>query len=185
MVLCDTKSYGCPWSGLRKELPTHLLSCPFTLLRPVLEAQNERLRALELQNRALRKKVDLLSPRSTTGDSLSIDDQAYHILEEQEHMRNDIERLNASLGELEIKQGMLLMNENLRTKEELAGVRAAIQGMRMQIHWLLSTRIHNGEHHNNRHSMGAPVMGIGMGSTTANPPSHSGSDPSTRRLSGQ
>lgn len=43
--------------------------------------------------------------------------------------------------ELEIKQSMLLMNETLRTKEEMAGMRAAINGMRMQMHWLLTVRL--------------------------------------------
>ena len=32
------------------------------------------------------------------------------------------------------------MNESLRIKEEVAGLRAAIGGIRMQIHWLMNTR---------------------------------------------
>lgn len=71
------------------------------------------------------------------------DDQTIQLLTEQEHLRSDIERLSANLGEMEIKQSMLLMNETLRTKEEMAGIRAAINGIRMQIHWLLTVRMHN------------------------------------------
>lgn len=73
----------------------------------------------------------------------AFDDQTIQLLTEQEHLRSDIERLSASLGEMEIKQSMLLMNETLRTKEEMAGIRAAINGIRMQIHWLLTVRMHS------------------------------------------
>lgn len=91
-----------------------------------------------------------------------------------------MERLSATLGELEIKQGMLLMNESLRTKEELAGIRAAINGIRMQIHWILTVRVHGPEH---RHV----VTGGGAGSTPANSSGTSRpvEDTTSRRLSGE
>lgn len=107
----------------------------------MLAAHTARLETLELENRALRKKIDILLPPGRDDDGPVYDDQTIQLLTEQEHLRGDVERLSASLGEMEIKQSMLLMNETLRTKEEMAGMRAAINGMRMQIHWLLTARL--------------------------------------------
>ncbi|KAF8461353.1 hypothetical protein BDZ91DRAFT_851056 [Kalaharituber pfeilii] len=166
-ISCTSSSLGCPWTGRRRELSSHQTACPFTFLRPVLQSHAERITKLELENRTLRKKIDLLTPRkpqNEVDESLSFDDQAYQLLTEQEHIRQDMDRLSATLGELEIKQGMLLMNESLRTKEELAGIRAAINGIRMQIHWLLTARVHGGEH---RHHMGP--AGAGPASSSAQP----------------
>lgn len=134
---------GCPWKGARRELSEHTRVCAFTLLRPVLHAHADRLAALELENKALRRRIDiLLPPRPPTEEvpTPSFDEHTIQLLAEQEHLRSDLERLTASLGEMEIQQGMLLMNESLRMKEEVAGLRAAIGGIRMQIHWLMNTR---------------------------------------------
>lgn len=146
IIPCIASDVGCPYSGPRKEAPEHTPMCAFTLLRPLLQAHSTRLATLELENRALRKKIDiLLPPRSSSPPDAApttvFDDQTIQLLTEQEHLRGDIERLSASLGEMEIKQSMLLMNETLRTKEEMAGMRAAINGMRMQMHWLLTVRL--------------------------------------------
>ncbi|RPB07796.1 hypothetical protein P167DRAFT_495277 [Morchella conica CCBAS932] len=140
-TLCPASTIGCPWAGARRDLPAHTSLCAFTLLRPVLAAHTARLETLELENRALRKKIDILLPPGRDDDGPVYDDQTIQLLTEQEHLRGDVERLSASLGEMEIKQSMLLMNETLRTKEEMAGMRAAINGMRMQIHWLLTARL--------------------------------------------
>lgn len=148
IIPCAASDVGCPYSGPRGEAPEHFSVCAFTLLRPILQAHAERLSTLELENRALRKKIDILlpprnSPMSEAPVITAFDDQTIQLLTEQEHLRSDIERLSASLGEMEIKQSMLLMNETLRTKEEMAGIRAAINGIRMQIHWLLTVRMHS------------------------------------------
>ena len=182
---CSSSSLGCPWSGQRKALSHHETGCPFTFLRPVLQAHAERLSKLELENRSLRKKIEQLFPKrkaeSDPAEALSFDEQAYQFLTEQEHMRQDMERFSATLGELEIKQSMLLMNESLRTKEELAGIRAAINGIRMQIHWLLTVRVHGSQHPNLVNGGGATA-----GSTTAGSSiqSRSVDDTSSRRHSG-
>lgn len=148
IIPCAASDVGCPYSGPRVEAPEHYSVCAFTLLRPILQTHAERLSILELENRALRKKIDILlpprnSPLSEVPVITAFDDQTIQLLTEQEHLRSDIERLSANLGEMEIKQSMLLMNETLRTKEEMAGIRAAINGIRMQIHWLLTVRMHS------------------------------------------
>lgn len=184
-ISCSSNGLGCPWSGQRKALSHHETGCPFTILRPVLQAHTERLMGLELENRSLRKKIEHLFPKrkaeDNSAEALSFDEQAYQFLTEQERMRQDMERFSATLGELEIKQGMLLMNESLRTKEELAGIRAAINGIRMQIHWLLTVRVHGSQHPNLVNGGGTST-----GSATAGPSvqSRAVDDTTSRRHSG-
>ena len=177
---------GCPWKGARRELSEHTRVCAFTLLRPVLHAHAGRLAALELENKALRRRIDiLLPPRSPTEEvpTPSFDEHTIQLLAEQEHLRSDLERLTASLGEMEIQQGMLLMNESLRMKEEVAGLRAAIGGIRMQIHWLMNTRHQTVDQR--------PVGGTSSSSGPQNPStqggnlSGGGALPNIRRMTGE
>lgn len=168
IIPCPASDIGCPYSGPRGEAPEHVSVCAFTLLRPVLQTHAERLSTLELENRALRKKIDiLLPPRNSHLSEAPVvtvfDDQTIQLLTEQEHLRSDIEILNASLGEMEIKQSMLLMNETLRTKEEMAGIRAAINGIRMQIHWLLTVKMHSAGTRNGETGQAAGGGGSGAG----------------------
>ena len=67
-----------------------------------------------------------------------LDDQTIHVLTEQEHLRSDLERLMAAMSEMELKQNMLTMHitENMRTKEEVAMIGAAVNNMRTQLHGL-------------------------------------------------
>lgn len=162
IIPCAASDVGCPWSGPRRELPDHVSVCAFRLLRPVLQAHSNRLATLELENKALRKKIDILLPPRPSNDappSTVFDDQTIQLLTEQEHLRSDVGRLSASLGEMEIKQSMLLMNETLRTKEEMASIRAAINGIRMQIHWLLTTRLQSPEQRSGGSASGSQATG--------------------------
>lgn len=130
------------WSGIRLDAPDHERSCTFVYLQPVLQAQSDRITAVELENKALRKKIDILLPprgsREDNDTSISLDDQTIQLLTEQEHQRSDLERLSAAQGEIDIKLGMLMMhmNEELRTREEIAMMGAAINNIRTQMHWM-------------------------------------------------
>jgi hypothetical protein len=143
-VACDSCDVGCLWSGRRKSLSEHLSSCVFTYLRPLLQEHASRLTALELENKSLRRKFDMfmrtrtMSDRNDSGDSTALDDQTIQIMTEQEHIRSDLERLFATMADIEIKQSMLTMHmtDNMRTREELAMVGTAVNNLRSQLHGL-------------------------------------------------
>lgn len=134
IISCTAEQFGCTHTSSRSTLSDHTSTCAFVQLSPLLQLHTDRISKLELENRSIRKKLDIIVTRreSTT------EDQTYHLFAEQEHLRADVDRLAANLGDLEVKQAMLLMNENLRYNEETAGMRAAINGLRMQIHWLMT-----------------------------------------------
>ncbi len=169
----------------------HASGCVFTMLRPVLQSHAEKISALELENKTLRRKIDILLPQRSTGDrpessDISLDDQTIQLLTDQEHMRSDMERLCASYTEMEIKQSMLMinMNENLRMKEEMAMMGAAINNLRTQMHWMQRLTVRG------RGVVDQPRGSTGNPNSTTTPPSgtsgnHNTHSMPTRQLSGR
>jgi len=132
---------GCPWTGRRREAASHTVSCAFVYLRPLLHDHASRISALELENKSLRKKLDILIParrNSERNEDSTLDDQTIQILTEQEHIRSDLERLFVALTDMDIKQSMLNMHmsDNMRTWEEVAMIGAAVNTLRSQLHGL-------------------------------------------------
>lgn len=51
-----------------------------------------------------------------------------------------MDRISENMVALEMKHTMHFINENMRVKEEMVAMRTAINGIRMQMHWLLNMR---------------------------------------------
>ncbi|EWC44973.1 hypothetical protein DRE_01032 [Drechslerella stenobrocha 248] len=171
IVDCQASCYGCSHTSPRLEIGAHETNCHFVALTPVLQFHAERISTLELENKAIRQKLDLLVPPrplatpaaaasttaqpnqvnaasssssivTTTGRDMTseMQDYTFHLYSEYEQLRSDVERLNAQIRELDVKQDMARINEGLRYNDEMTGMRAAIDGLRMQLHWLLANR---------------------------------------------
>ncbi|KAJ9648176.1 hypothetical protein H2201_009063 [Coniosporium apollinis] len=69
------------------------------------------------------------------------DSSTEHLLFLHDSLRNEISRVENALAILDARTTMTLLNESLRAKEEMAHTNAAINGMRMQLHWLMSARL--------------------------------------------
>ncbi|KAK9465969.1 hypothetical protein V1512DRAFT_226893 [Lipomyces arxii] len=134
VLLCPATKFGCRWSGRRDKLSSHTLNCTFASLAPFLEKQEEKIQNLELENRGLRTQLVVGGPSAVS------DSDVFHIFTEHERFRTDLEHVSEQLSELEIRQSVLLMNQNVRTKEELQTIRNAVNGIRHQIHFLLMER---------------------------------------------
>ncbi|KAI9836372.1 MAG: hypothetical protein M1819_001401 [Sarea resinae] len=65
----------------------------------------------------------------------------HHLLSLYENLREEVDRVSAAVSELDAKSSVMLMNESLRTKEDMAHTNAALNSMRMQLHWLMSARL--------------------------------------------
>lgn len=149
-IPCSSSVYGCPYVTARRDMARHEANCSFILLTPVFQRHESQISELALENRMLRRKIDLLYPRSTQPDQNQpaqqqqqpsvLDEQTYHILSEQEHLRTDLDRISENIIALEMKHSMMFINENMRVKEEMVAMRTAINGIRMQMHWLLNMR---------------------------------------------
>jgi hypothetical protein len=173
------------------------------------------MRALEDENKLLKRKIDLLHPSgimeiqenndqdvqsplpnlpatlstsespifdlpgSTPLDLPPFSSPTHHLLSLHESLRAEVDHLTANLSDLEAKQSMMLMNESLRTNEELAGIRAAIGAIRMQVQWLMSQRLQSS------HQAARPSAVAGPNRSGPAGGSSSASAPAARRLSGK
>ncbi|KAF2279480.1 uncharacterized protein EI97DRAFT_392397 [Westerdykella ornata] len=70
------------------------------------------------------------------------DSQIHHLLTLHDSLRDELSRVASALSELEGRTSMMIMNENQRVKEEMLHTNAAINGMRVQLHWLMSATLH-------------------------------------------
>ena len=88
-------------------------------------------------------------------DNPPFDSATHHLLSLHESLREEVDRVSAALSELDAKSSMLLMNESLRVKEDMAHTNAAVNAIRMQLHWLMSARLQT----QSRTPSSAPVAG--------------------------
>ncbi|MCJ1261538.1 hypothetical protein MMC22_001403 [Lobaria immixta] len=97
-------------------------------------------------------------------DNSPFDSTAHHLLCMHESLREEVGRVSAAVSELDAKASMMVMNESLRTKEELAHTNAAVGGMRMHLHWLMSARLQN-QQRGGMLRTGEPELGVGPSGT--------------------
>ena len=161
---CKAAPYGCEFISKRTNLDRHLMTCPLAKMEPFLKMQSERLGAHEaalkhLQHRNSILETTFASIQETLGSSGSLvnaplvsgsdtenapfDSTAHHLLCLHESLREEVGRVSTAISELDAKASMMVMNESLRIKEDLTHTNAAIGGMRMQLHWLISARLQN------------------------------------------
>lgn len=157
-------SFGCDVAVKRRHFGAHSSSCALAKLAPFLKTQSERLQAHEAALKHLKRKnailedsfatiQETLSPSTNlvdgpssitpTTDGGPFDSTAHHLLCLHESLRDELNRVSASVSELDAKASMMVMNESLRVKEEFAHANSAIGGLRMQLHWLTSARLQN------------------------------------------
>ncbi|KAK5162502.1 hypothetical protein BJ546DRAFT_949650 [Cryomyces antarcticus] len=70
-----------------------------------------------------------------------IDSLIYRVHSLRDSLREEVERIEASIAELDGRHSMMIINEGLRNKEDMAHTNAAINAMRMQLQWLTSARL--------------------------------------------
>ena len=183
---CGAAQYGCDFSAKAETLLEHVNTCPLVKLVPFLKMQNERLEAHEAALKHLRHKnsiletsfstiqetlnpsnnlIDLPSSSTTGSDTGPFDSTAHHLLSLHESLREEVNRVSAAVEQLDAKASMMIMNANLTIKEDLSHTNAAIAGMRMQLHWLISARLQNQQRVG---VVGTQRSGEGLGSTSGN-----------------
>ena len=79
----------------------------------------------------------------TAGSGLhaSSSDPSAPLLSLIESLREDIARVSASVADLDSRHSMMITNDGLRAREDMAHANAAINGLRVQLHWIVSARM--------------------------------------------
>ncbi|KAK4543532.1 hypothetical protein LTR36_005427 [Oleoguttula mirabilis] len=70
----------------------------------------------------------------------------HHLLSMHESLRDEMSRMSAALQELDGRQSMQALNENLRTREEISYMAAQVAGLSRQVHWLTSAQLQRQQH---------------------------------------
>ena len=159
---CAAAQYGCDFIARRVALDQHSRTCALAKVVPFLQKQNERLNAHEAALKSLRHKysiletsfssfqetlnssadlVDAPSSSASASDTGPFDSTAHHLLCLQESLREEVGRVSAALSEVDARTTMTAMNESLRVKEDISHMNATIGGIRLQLHWLVSSRL--------------------------------------------
>ncbi|KKA21007.1 hypothetical protein T310_4953 [Rasamsonia emersonii CBS 393.64] len=76
--------------------------------------------------------------------NLSSSNAMTYLLSLHESLREEVSRLSVAISDLDARASMAIMNESLRLKEDMAHTNAAVNSIRMQIHWLMNPRLHQG-----------------------------------------
>jgi hypothetical protein len=71
------------------------------------------------------------------------DSQVHHLLTLHDSLREEVSRITNAMTELEGRANMMVFNESTRVKEDMLRTNTAINSMRMQLHWLMSSHLHN------------------------------------------
>jgi len=91
--------------------------------------------------------------REQTNPSDSVEDRSSnfyasntttYLLSLHESLREEVSQLSLAVSDLDARASMAIMNESLRIKEDMAHTNAAVNSMRMQVHWLMNPRLHQG-----------------------------------------
>ncbi|MCJ1484792.1 hypothetical protein MMC06_004965 [Schaereria dolodes] len=191
---CTAAAYGCDFVSNRIALDQHQSTCPLHKLVPFLNTQKIQLESHEaaiqqLQHKnsiletsfmhiqdALAKSINLVEA-STSSDTdenslAPFDSTAAHLLSLHEALREEVGRVRSAVSDLDAKSSMMIYNESLRINEEMAHSNAALGNTRMQVQWLISSRLQTQQRaamDRTQSSNGADVLRLGsneMGSSS-------------------
>lgn len=65
----------------------------------------------------------------------------HHLLSMHEALREEMSRVNSAIQELDGRHSMQILNENMRTREEITYMGAQVAGLSRQVHWLTSVQL--------------------------------------------
>ena len=138
---CPAKPFGCMWSGVARDKAAHATACAIVIMMPFLQKQQDKLVDLELRNAMLQTSLETLQAAAKEEPVFEISseyerDRSY-LFQTLENLSNHVESLSSSITALDTKQSHIMMNETIRTKDELGMLRGGLQGLRLQVHHLV------------------------------------------------
>ena len=190
---CKWAEYGCQHEAMRKDLHLHADDCHFKSIGPMAEMlkkeignlrddvrnltetnylQERRIKFLESGQRASERPMELMDlslanmPEATSADAL--DSGHDYLLSLLETQQTRLSHLSAEVSDFQGKNTMMLFNETLPIKNELAELRSTQQVTCMHVRWLMRFRMQEnqrrfGSSAGPASSGGGPDGGAGLG----------------------
>lgn len=165
---CRWAIYGCEHQSKRKDLGSHAPECAFKTMGPVVESLKEEITSLRGEVQTLTEKdktkdrrirfLESYKNAPSYGDSLidipnmpentqSLTDPApydsrdQYLLSLLENQESKVDQLSVGMTELEAKQTVMLFNETIPIKEQLAELRSAQGVIGCHVRWLMNLRL--------------------------------------------
>jgi len=165
---CRWAIYGCAHQSKRKDLALHAPECTFKIMGPVVESLKDEITTMrgEVQSLTERDKAkdrrirflesyknapsygDSLTDMSnmpdhipSSTDSAPYDSRDQYLLSLLENQESKVDRLSVGMTELEAKQTVMLFNETIPIKEQLAELRSAQGVIGCHVRWLMNLRL--------------------------------------------
>jgi hypothetical protein len=163
---CRFIELGCDWQGTKRMLEEHERTCILGHVGRLLEQQQRRQEALEIENARLLERVQQLevetgamreelqalremislSPLSPNG--IRLEEQQHLMMNETDQLRQDIAALSATVQSIEMKQDQQVNHELVCQKKDIQILRELYQSLALQVrrmHRIRRTPIESGK----------------------------------------
>ncbi|GAB7362317.1 hypothetical protein MBLNU230_g2333t1 [Neophaeotheca triangularis] len=85
----------------------------------------------------------------------------HHLLHLHESLRDEVARITSTLSDLEGRNSMERLNDNLRIRDEMAYLGARVEGLGRQVQWLTSAQLMRRQQGSGRGEGGGEAGGVG------------------------
>lgn len=103
---------------------------------------------------------------ASNASNLSSSTATTYLLSLHESLREEVMQLSGAITDLDARASMAIMSESLRIKEDMAHTNATLNSVRMQVHWLMNPRLHQGQRAT---TVGTSSTGGTLSPSTPNP----------------
>ena len=168
IAACKWAQYGCEHQSKRRALQYHAPECHFRFMGPMVDslklevtklsnevqvlnerdkAKDRRIRFLESYKNAPSLYSDttldlsLPDPTSSSHETAPYDSRDQYLLSLLETQESKVDQLSVGITELEAKQTVMLFNETIPIKEQLAELRSAQSVIACHVRWLMNLRL--------------------------------------------
>ena len=167
---CKWAIFGCSYRSKRKDLVGHASLCDFKIMGPLIESLKEEITSLRTElhylnerDKAKDRRIKFLESEKSIASSALVspvrdilalpdvsspsieyapfDSRDKYLLFLLESQETKVDHISTAMTELEAKQTMMLFNETIPIKEQLAELRSAQGVLGMHVRWLMNFRL--------------------------------------------
>ncbi|ORX53866.1 hypothetical protein BCR36DRAFT_582091 [Piromyces finnis] len=149
IIECKYKKFGCLWQDKLKLVEEHEKSCKYHQFEGFFEnVYTKNQRQLETENSELKRKIYQLTDEITElrreldiyknnnmviQQQQAVSESMAELENEVQLLKCDMQNTNLTLNDLEMRYNMMVIDENIRLKEEIQSLRTSFQSIQFQM----------------------------------------------------
>lgn len=165
---CKWAVYGCDHRSKRRALQYHAPECHFRFMGPIVDSLKQEVTKLSTEVQTLNERdkakdrrirflesyknapslyndppIDLsaIPEHTSSNETAPYDSRDQYLLSLLETQESKVDQLSVGITELEAKQTVMLFNETIPIKEQLAELRSAQSVIACHVRWLMNLRL--------------------------------------------